>query len=207
MREEKRTKPDLENWFNWTYAGCFASRIFLSPSTNMFLVVKKVFWGRLLCIPLGQRKTAKEDIQLAQSGRVGPTPTPAADGLELELIEERARKAKLEHEHQRIKTQADAFAEAKGKLEEEIRQVKESLEAREKDLVRKDTSLQRLEGDMNEMQTKVRRIGSKKGLVSDIFLQNSSQSSPSHKPQPNALEDYPRDYPSWTSCCRKEPQN
>lgn len=128
----------------------------------MFLVLKKIFLGRLSCIPLGQRKVVKEDIQLVQGGRVGPTPTPAANGLELELTEEGARRAELEHEHQRIKAQADAFAEAKGKLEEEIRQVKESLEAREKDLVRKDASLQQLEGDMNEMQTKVRRIGSKK---------------------------------------------
>ena len=169
MREETRRKPDLENWFNWTGASYSTSRISLSLSTNMFLVVKGAFWGRLPCIPLRQRKAVNEDVQLVEGPRAGPTATPAVNGLELELTEEKARRAKLEHEHQRVKARADAFAEAKGKLEEEIRQVKESLEAREKDLVRKDTSIQRLEREMNEMQTKVRWIESEKGLPSDVF--------------------------------------
>jgi hypothetical protein len=135
----------------------------------MFLAVKKVFSGHLSCIPLGRRKVVNEDIKLVQGTRVGPTPTPAANGPELGLAEEKGRRAELEHEHQKVKARADAFAEAKAKLEEEIRQAKETLEAQGKDLVRKDASLQRLERDVNEMQTKVRWIESEKGSTSDIF--------------------------------------
>jgi len=54
-------------------------------------------------------------------------------------------------------------------LEDEIRQVKESLEAREKDLAHKDANLQRLVRDMSEVQTKVSRVEGGMGPVADMF--------------------------------------
>ena len=76
-------------------------------------------------VPPEHGKAVNEDIQLIR----GLT-TPAVDAFG------------LEHEHRRIKAELDAFAEEKGKLEDEIRQVKESLKAREKDLAHKDANLQ-----------------------------------------------------------------
>ena len=76
---------------------------------------------------------------------------------------------RLEHENQRIKAEADAFAEMKGKLEDEVRQANESLKAREKDLAHKDADLQRLGKDMNEVQTKVRRVESEMDSIADMF--------------------------------------
>ena len=63
----------------------------------------------------------------------------------------------------------DAFAEEKGKLEDEIRQVKEFLEAREKNLAHNDANLQRLERDMSEVQTKVSRVEGGMGPMADMF--------------------------------------
>jgi hypothetical protein len=135
----------------------------------MPLVLRKVFrWRRPRIFP-GLGKTANEDIQLVHSRRGGPAPTPAVNSFELELVEERAKRARLEHEYQRVKAEADAFAQANGKLEDEIQQVKVSLEAREKDLAHKDTSLRRLEKDMSEIQTKVGRVESEVGSMADVF--------------------------------------
>jgi len=60
-----------------------------------------------------------EHIQLDQSRSDGLTPTPAVRALGLEIAEERA------------KAEADAFAEAKKKLEGGIRDAKKFLEARQ----------------------------------------------------------------------------
>lgn len=108
------------------------------------------------CIPFSskRRKRANDpkDIQLPQSVRRDPTPTPAVEALELELAEERAKCARLERER---RAEADAMAEAKGKMENEIREVRDLLEAREKEVGQKDVSAQQLERDASEMRTKV----------------------------------------------------
>jgi len=57
----------------------------------------------------------------------------------------------------------DGFAETKGKLEDELREVKALLEAQGKEVGQKDTNNQRLE---NEMGAKVSQIGSGTGLDS-----------------------------------------
>ena len=94
------------------------------------------------------------DVQLTPSVRCSPTPSSAA--LELELTQQRTECERLEREYQRTKAEADGFAEAKGKLEDELREVKELLEARGSGVSHKDASTQRLE---NEMKTKVSRVG------------------------------------------------
>jgi len=111
----------------------------------------------------GRRKAANEDIKLAQGVGDDPTPTPAVKVLELKLAEEKVKCTKLEKELQRVKAEMDAFAEAKGRAEDEVREVKELLEAREKEVGLKDASIQRLEKDMSEMQKKVGRVG--RGIV------------------------------------------
>jgi len=123
----------------------------------MPLALRKIFTWHRPRVSLEHRKTAN-DIQLLRSLRGGPTPIPAVNVFGLELAEEKAKQARLEDEHRRIKAEDDAFTEEKGKLEDEIRRVKESLEAREKELAHKDASLQRLERDMNVLQTKVSRV-------------------------------------------------
>jgi len=52
----------------------------------------------------------------------------------------------------------EAFVKAKERAEDEVREVKEFLEAREKEAGRKDASIQRFEKDMSEIQTKVGRL-------------------------------------------------
>jgi len=86
------------------------------------------------------------DVQPTQSVRRSPTPPSTA--LELELAKQRAECARLEREYQRTKAEADGFAEAKGKLEVELQEVKELLEARGKEVDQKDTSNQQLESKM-----------------------------------------------------------
>ena len=81
-----------------------------------------------LCIPLPSRKSKDK------RAKAGQTPTPAARAPE--------------HE----------FAEVKKKLEDELREAKELLETREKDLTDKDASLQRLEKAIGEIQAKVGRL-------------------------------------------------
>jgi len=112
--------------------------------------------GKLLgCIPLRPKRRkapADENIQLDQGVRGGPAPTPAVKELERELVEERAK-------YQRTKAEADAFAEVRRKLEGEVREAKELLEAREKDAGHKDVRIRQLEKDVNEMQKKVGRVG------------------------------------------------
>jgi len=135
----------------------------------MSFALRKFFAWRRPRVPLEHRKTVNEDIKLVRGLRGGPTLTPAVDAFGLELAEERAKRARLEHEHRRIKAEVDAFAEEKGKLEDEIQQVKESLKAREKDLAHRDASLQRLERDMSEAQTKVRRVEGGMSPIADMF--------------------------------------
>jgi chromosome segregation ATPase len=90
---------------------------------------------------------------IVQSVRHSPTPTS-----ELELAEERAKCARLEKECQKAKVEADALAETNCKLEDKIREDKELLEEREKEVGQKDASIQRLEKEANEMQAKVSQI-------------------------------------------------
>jgi chromosome segregation ATPase len=111
---------------------------------------RKVWDGIFSCVRPGGEKPAKED---------GPTPTSALQVLESELGEERAKCARLEQEYQRARVEADAFAEAKGKLKDETQKLKELLEAREKEAGHKDASMHRLERDMSEMQIKVSQVG------------------------------------------------
>ena len=68
------------------------------------------------------------------------TPTPVLKALEIEPTEERAR------------LEVSALAEAKGKLEDEIRKVNELLKAREKEVVHRDATIQRLEREKDEVQ-------------------------------------------------------
>jgi len=105
-------------------------------------------------VPSGGEKAASRDIQLTQSARRSPTPPSTA--LELELAERRTECARLEREYQRTKAEADGFVEAKGKLENELREVRELLEARGKEVGQKDANIQRLE---SEMKAKVSRVG------------------------------------------------
>ena len=82
-------------------------------------------------------------------------PTPAVQVLELELTEERAKRVRLEQEHWRAKAEADGFAKAKRKLENVIREDKELLAAREKDLARKDVTIQQLQEKVSEARDTV----------------------------------------------------
>lgn len=115
------------------------------------------------CIPLpfGRRKAKKERIKPGRDTTDDPTPAKA---LVPELDEEKAEVARLEQESQRAKAKADGIAEAKSKLEDELRKVKELLETREKDLADKDASLQQLGKAMSEMQGKVGRVDSGMGF-------------------------------------------
>ena len=101
---------------------------------------------------------AIEDIRLAPIVRDSPTSTPTIRAL-LELAEERAKCARLEKEFQRVKTEAEIFAEAKGRAEDEVREIKQLLGAREKEIGRKDARIRQLEKDMSEMQKKVGWVG------------------------------------------------
>jgi len=113
-----------------------------------------------LRIPLfRRRKVPKEEVRLAQTFRDGPTPTPAAEALELQLTEEKGKYARLEQELQRVAAETEAFTQAKRKLENEARQAKEFSETREKEAEHKDAEIRRLEKDVGEMQKKVGQLG------------------------------------------------
>ena len=113
----------------------------------------------LFCIPLPsriprlprRRKTTDEDIQLGRRVK----PSPAVRELERELAEERTKYARLEEENRRLKAGRDEPVGTNKKLEDELRQVKELLEAREKDSANKDARLRQLE---NEIRSKVGRV-------------------------------------------------
>jgi len=111
--------------------------------------------GKLCFCGPSRDETVSGDVKLTQSIRRSPTPPSAA--LELELAEQRTECARLEREYQRTKAEAEAFAEAKRKLEDELREVKELLEARGKEIGQKDAIIQRLE---SELKTKVSQVGS-----------------------------------------------
>ena len=64
-------------------------------------------------------------------------------------------------EDRETKTNADEFAEAKRKLEDELRSLKELLEMREKDTAEKEANVRQLQKDMSEMQAKVCRVESR----------------------------------------------
>jgi len=99
-----------------------------------------------------------EDTHLARRVERVPTLPSAAD----ELAKQRTECARLERECQRVKAETELVTEAKGKLEDELREVKELLEARGKEAHLKDASIQWLESDM---ETKVSQVGS--GISSD----------------------------------------
>ena len=125
----------------------------------MSFVLKKVLDKFRFRGPSRYKKTASEDIRLALGVGGDPTSTPAVNALE--LAEERVRWVRLEHDHQVAQAEA---TEMKRRLEDEIHRVKKLLEARERDLSRKDASLQHLEKVVNEMRAKVglaeNRVGS-----------------------------------------------
>ena len=98
------------------------------------------------------------DTQRTRS--VGGSPTPPSAALELELAQQRTECTRLERGYQRTKAEADGFAEAKGKLEDELREVKGLLEARGKEVGDKDAKIQRLE---SEMETKVSQAEGRTG--------------------------------------------
>lgn len=106
-----------------------------------------------LCIPLPPRrkKARNEEVQLKD----GPAPTPAVKTLEQQLTEERNRYARLEQDLQRARAEAETSAQAKRKLEDEVRQVKELSETREKEVGQKDAKIRRLENDASGMREKV----------------------------------------------------
>lgn len=121
----------------------------------MSLGLKKVWRKVWLGVLPRHGKAVHEDIQLVQSARGGPATNPTVNALELKLAEEEAKRKRLEHEHQRAKAEADAFVQLKRKLEDELLEVKEFLETREK--------------DMSEMQKEVGRVESGTGPIADIF--------------------------------------
>ena len=129
-----------------------------TTSARIMPILKRVLRKLRFCGPSGDEK-ASRDIKLTQTVRRSPTPPSAAS--EVELAKQRTECARLEREYEKIKAKADVFADAKGKLEDELREVKELLEARGKEIGQKDTSIQRLE---NEMGTKVSRGGSGTGF-------------------------------------------
>jgi predicted RNase H-like nuclease (RuvC/YqgF family) len=95
-------------------------------------------------LPFGRKRPRKTVVQ--PEGR--PT-TP-----ELGLVK------RLEQENREVKAKADEIAEAKRKLEDELRGLKELLETREQDAADKEESIQRLQKDVSKMRTKVCRIES-----------------------------------------------
>lgn len=103
----------------------------------------------------------KRDIQLTPSA--GRSPTPPSVALELELAQQRTEHARLEREYQKTKAEAAGFADAKGKLEDELREIKELLEVRGEEIGQKDASIHRLE---NEVGAKVSQVGSRIGFDS-----------------------------------------
>jgi len=108
--------------------------------------LNKVLRG-LSCVSSRGEKAVSRDTQLTRSVRQSPTqPSPP---LELELTQQRAECARLERE-------ADGLAEAKRKLEDELREVKELLEARGNEVSHEGADAQQLE---SETETKVSQVG------------------------------------------------
>jgi len=163
----KHVQLDIrELWLAYPPRNSILLSLSLTSHTHMSLALKKVLGKLHFRVPPRRKKTANENIQLVQDARGGPTPTPAVDALELELAEERVKRARLEDEYQRAQAKA---TEVKRKLEDEIHQVKELLEARERDEARKDASLQRLDEAMNEMHTQVCQVENGVDPIADVF--------------------------------------
>ena len=120
----------------------------------MMSSLKKLL-GKFSCLPSRGEKAVSRDTQLTRSVRCSPT--PPSNVLELELAKQRAECARLEREYQRTKAEADGFAEVKGKLENELQELKELLEARGNEVSLEGANTQRLE---SETETKVSQVGS-----------------------------------------------
>jgi len=129
----------------------------------MVSILKRIS-KKISCVSSRGGNAVSRDMQPTQSVRRSQTPPSAA--LELELAKQRAECARLELEYQRTKAEADAFADVKGKLEDELREVKELLEARGNEVGKKDTNIQQLE---SEMKTKVGHVGGGQIPTADIF--------------------------------------
>lgn len=91
----------------------------------------------------------QEPIPLEKHVGDGQTVSDAVKALEHQLAEEKAKSARH---------QAEA-AEEKRKSEGEVRQLKELLEAREKDVAQKNANIQQLVKDGDTMRAKVGPIG------------------------------------------------
>ena len=92
----------------------------------------------------GKKKNGS--IPLGQRDGNGQAPNPVLKPVEAEFSEEKA------------KVEAKASAEAKRKLEDEIRELKGLLEEREKVVGYRDADIQRLRKERDEMQTKVSQV-------------------------------------------------
>ena len=104
--------------------------------------ILKVFEKLCLCVSSRDEKAVSGDTKPARGVRRSLTPPP----VELEL--QKTEWTRLERECRRIKAEADASDEAKRKLEEELQDVKELLEARGKEAGLRDASIQQLESEM-----------------------------------------------------------
>ena len=91
-------------------------------------------------------KKANGSIPLSRGVGNSLTPTPVLKALEIEPTEERA------------KLEVSPLAEAKGRLEDEVRKVNELLETREKEVAHRDATIQQLEREKNEAQIKVSQV-------------------------------------------------
>ena len=85
-------------------------------------------------------KKANGSIPLSRGVGNSLTPTPVLKALEIESTEEG------------VKLEASALADAKGRLEDEVRKVNELLKTREKEVVHRDATIQRLEREKDEVQ-------------------------------------------------------
>lgn len=114
---------------------------------------------RWFCLssPSDETEAVNEDIRLDQRVKGGPAPTLAVGATEHELTEEKNKSARLEEENRRLKARADEFAEEKRKMEDNLRQTRELLQTREKDLADKEAKIKQLE---KTMRAKVRRVES-----------------------------------------------
>ena len=128
------------------------SHILLSTIPTRTMPKLKGVFGKLFsCVSSRDEKTVEMDSRPGRGVRRTTSP------VSVELEPQRAEWTRLEQECRRAKDEANTSAETKRKLEEELQDVKELLEARGKELGCKDANIQRLE---SELETKVRQVGS-----------------------------------------------